>query len=62
MAIIQIIAFPHGIPALDSVRHALSAEGLAPETRSLQEMAKAIEPIIDGFDEVLVRVTSIYFT
>lgn len=42
-------------PAFDSVRYALSAEGMKPKTLSLEEMANTIEPIIDTFDDVLVR-------
>ncbi|KIP03750.1 hypothetical protein PHLGIDRAFT_129960 [Phlebiopsis gigantea 11061_1 CR5-6] len=40
-------------PALESVREAMSAEGLKPGVDSLKDMANAIEPIIDKFDEVL---------
>lgn len=45
-------------PALESVREAMSAEGLKPGVDSLKDMANAIEPIIDKFDEVLVSPRS----
>ena len=33
---------------------AMSAEGMKPSVTSLQDMATAVEPIIDKFDDVLV--------
>ena len=41
-------------PAFDSVWEGFGADGLEPGTRSLEEMANAIGPIIDRFDDVLV--------
>lgn len=39
-----------------NVQEAMSADGLKPTVKSLQQMAEAIEPIIKNFDSVLVRI------
>lgn len=41
---------------VQNVQDAMSADGLRPGVQSLEKMARAIQPIVTGFDLILVRI------